>query len=210
MSKRSQRLKKLNEIEQDLRKRALPTMTTRGDVEVELQQIDREFREVAIAYEQYFMGVDKFEPAKERQILSLRLRRLLTSYIPQTDLRFRLQGLASRLQSYIAYWDRILRLIEEGRYQRQHSHMKWAAQHRPPDPGEAHPPAKAPEPHDQVYRELVEAYTRCRLAPPQREQIDEFLKRQAEVIRERFGERPIEMTVVVEGDKPKLRVRAKD
>jgi len=210
MSKRSQRLKKLNEIEQDLRKRALPTMTTRGDVEVELQQIDREFREVAIAYEQYFMGVDKFEPAKERQILSLRLRRLLTSYIPQTDLRFRLQGLASRLQSYIAYWDRILRLIEEGRYQRQHSHMKWAVQHRPPDPGEAQAPAKTPDPHDQVYRELVEAYTRCSLAPPQREQIDDFLKRHAEVIRNRFGEKPVEMTVVVEDGKPKLRVRAKD
>ena len=210
MSNRSQRLKKLSEVEQELRKRALPTMTSRADVEAALLQIDREFRDVAIAYEQYFMGIDKFEPAKERQILALRLRRLLNCYIPQTDLRFRLHGLASRLQSYGAYWDRILRLIEEGRYQRQQSHMKWAALHRPADSGDSPSPATAADPLARVYLELVEAYTSCRLAPPQREQVDEFIKRQGEVIRERFGERPIEMMVVVEDGKPKLRVRAKD
>jgi hypothetical protein len=203
------KLKKLNALEQDLRKRSLPTMTSRSDVEAELQQIDREFREIAIAYEQYFMGIEKFEPAKERQILALRLRRLVNCYIPQTDLRFRLQGLASRLQSYGVYWDRILRLIEEGRYVRQRSHMKWAEQNRPQD-YDPHPVSTAArDPLDKVYRDLVDAYTSCSLAPPKREQIDDFLARQTEVIRERFGDRPVEITVVVTDGKPKIKVRAK-
>ena len=206
MSDRSRKLKKLNEVEQDLRRRAQSGMIGRGEAAGELQQVETELRELIIAYEHYFMGIDKFEPAKERQILALRLRRLVGSYIPQTDLRFRLQGLASRLQSYAAYWDRILRLIEEGRYERQRSHMKWAARHRPPEPADLAAPAPAADPLDKVYRDLVEAYASCHIAPPRREQIAEFLKRQQDVIRERFGDRPVEIMVVVTEGKPRLKI----
>jgi hypothetical protein len=209
MSSRSTRLKKLSEVEQALRRRALPSMTARGDVEAELQRIDRELRELSTAYEQYFMGIDKFEPAKEREILALRLRRMINGYIPQTDLRFRLQGLAGRLQSFSAYWDRILRLIEEGRYERQRSHMRWAAKLQPQQDDDTPARPSADDPFSRVYGELVEAYASCRMAPPQREQIQDFLSRQTAVIRERFGDRPVEFSVVVADGKPKIKVRTK-
>jgi len=209
MSNRTQKLKRLNALELDLRRRELPGMVGRSEVEAELQQIEKELRELVTAYEQYFIGADRFEPAKERQILTLRLRRMVNLYIPQTDLRFRLQGLASRLQSFVAYWDRILRLIEEGRYVRQHSHMQLGERFRPREPADEPPLPAAVEPIARVYRELVEACENCRIKPPGREQLEEFLRRQAGTIRERFGDRPVDLVVVVEGGKPKLRVRAK-
>jgi hypothetical protein len=204
MSSRIDKLRKLNEQEADLRKRGLSGMAGRGDVERELQLIEAELRELIIGYEQYFMGVDKFEPAKERQVLALRLRRLVNLYIPQADLRFRLQGLAGRLQSYTAYWDRTLRLIEEGRYVRQRSHVQWAEQQPPGEPAVA--PADALE---RVCRELGEAYARCQLPAPARAQVEAFLNRQAAAIQERFGDRPVDMVVVIEDGKPKLRVRSR-
>jgi hypothetical protein len=205
MSSRIDKLRKLNEQEAELRKRGLTGMAGRSEVERELQLIEQELRELIIGYEQYFMGVDKFEPAKERQVLALRLRRMVNLYIPQADLRFRLQGLAGRLQSYTAYWDRTLRLIEEGRYVRQRSHVKWAEQQPPAEPAATPPmPADALE---RVCRELGEAYASCRLPPPARAQVEAFLKRQAASIRERFGDRPVDMVVVIEDGKPKLRVR---
>ena len=210
MSNRSQKLKKLHAIEQALRKRVQPSMGGRSDVEAELQQVEKDFKDLEIAYEQYFMGIEKFEPAKERDILALRLRRLVNVYIPQTDLRFRLQGLASRMQSYSAYWDRILRLIEEGRYVRQRSHMKWAEELKPKGAAGVPLPRKEPaDPLDRVYRELVQAHESCQLAAPKREQVAEFLKRQADAIRERFGDRAVDLVVVVESGKPKIKVRAK-
>jgi len=209
MSSRTQKLKRLNALELDLRRQELPAMIGRSEVETELQQIDKELRDLVIAYEQYFIGADRFEPAKERQILSLRLRRMVNVYVPQADLRFRLQGLAGRMQSYAAYWDRTLRLIEEGRYVRQRSHL----QQNQPCPSrqalDAAPPAAADAPLERVYRELVQAYASCRIKPPEREQLEEFLRRQTSVIHERFGDRPVDLVVVVEAGKPKLRVRAK-
>lgn len=208
MSTQSQKIKKLNEIERQLRKQAQLPLTGRAKIEEALWGAEADFKALEIAYEQYFMGIERFEPEKERQILALRLRRLINTHIPQTDLRFRLQNLNSRFQSYAAYWDRILRLIEEGRYQRQLSHMKWAQKPVSPAPGETPSPRPA-DPLDQIFRELSEAHASCHIPAPRREQVAEFLQRQADVIRERFGDRPVDMLVVVENGKPKIKVRAK-
>jgi hypothetical protein len=205
----SQKIKKLNQVEMQLRKQSQQPLTGRANFEAELQTIEAELKSLEIAYEQYFMGIERFEPAKERQILALRLRRMLNSYISQTDLRFRLVNTNSRFQSYAAYWDRILRLIEEGRYQRQLNHMKLVGQHRPAAGGSTPPPVETPDPLERVFRELVEAHENCKIAAPRREQVETFLKRQSEAIRERFGDRPVDMVVVVEDGKPKIKVRAR-
>ena len=208
MSDRSKKLKKLSELEKSLRKRALPTMTSRGDVEGELQFIEREFRELSVAYEQYFMGIEKFEPTRERQILALRLRRLLNSYIPQTDLRFRLQGVTSRFNSYCGYWDRILRLIDEGKYQRHTSRLQRQMDNPPVAPRPASV-GSAGDPVDLLYEKLVQAHQDCQLRPPNREQVVSFLAKQQETIKQRFGDKPVDFVVVTEEGKPKIRVRSK-
>jgi hypothetical protein len=209
MSTQSLKLKKLSEVERQLRKQSQQPLTGRANLEAEMQTIEADFKALEISYEQYFMGIERFEPAKERQILALRLRRMINTHIPQTDLRFRLQNVNSRFQSYAAYWDRILRLIEEGRYQRQLSHMKWAKQLGGKPSGAPPEPSPSADPLERVYRELSQAHESCQIAPPRREQVAEFLKRQSEAIRARFGDRPVDMVVVVEDGKPKIKVRAK-
>jgi hypothetical protein len=208
MSKRSDKLRQLDDQEADLRRRGQQQMASRVEVEGELQLIEKGLRDLISTYEQYFMGIDKFEPARERQLLTYRLRRMTNSYIPQADLRFRLQGLASRMQSYAAYWDRILRQIEEGRYIRQRSHLQRGARFRPEEPPAARPPDPATQ-HERAYHDLVEAYTSCEMEPPARAQFEVFLRRQSTTIREQFGNRPIDLIVVVKDGKPKLRVRAR-
>ncbi len=209
MSSQSQKLKKLNDLEMQLRKQAHLPLTGRADVERELQSAEADFKALEIAYEQYFMGIERFEPSKERSILVLRLRRLVNTYIPQTDIRHRLQNLNNRLVSYGAYWDRILRQIEEGRYQRHISHMKWAA--KPVVAKQAATvPSQPADPVEKIYRELIAAHNGCQSAPPKREQVAELLQRQAEAIRQRFGDRAVDMTVVVEDGKPKIKVRPKN
>ncbi|MCM2264230.1 MAG: hypothetical protein NDI73_03460 [Desulfuromonadales bacterium] len=209
MSTQSQKIKKLNEIERQLRKQSQQPLTGRVNLEEELQKIEADFKALEIAYEQYFMGLDRFEPSKERQILALRLRRMVNTHIPQTDLRFRFQNINSRFQSYSAYWERILRLIEEGRYQRQLSHMKWAEKSKPQESPVQPIPTATADPLERVYRELTQAHESCQIPTPRREQVAEFLKRQSDAIRERFGDRPVDMVVVVENGKPKIKVRAK-
>lgn len=69
-------------------------------------------------YEQYFMGLIKENPIKLRERVQSIMRRLHGVPIQNARLKFRLQQCISKYNTYATYWDRILRKIEEGTYER--------------------------------------------------------------------------------------------
>lgn len=190
-------------------------MGSRGQTTELLNQIEKELKELEIAYEQYFLGMEKHSPERPRHKLTLRIRKMVTHFIPQTDLRFRLQSITSRFNSYCGYWDRIQRLIDEGKYQRHTSRIQRLAQTErlgqmqqtsEREVAEAHP---EPDSVDRLYSELVAAHQRCHLRPPDRDQVARFLSKQEEAIKQRFGDRLVDFVVVTEDSKPRIKVRAK-
>jgi hypothetical protein len=184
-------------------------MGSRGQVTELLNQLEKDLKELEIAHEQYFLGIEKRVPEQQRTKFTKRIRKMVSLYIPQTDLRFRLQGISSRFNSYCGYWDRIHRLIDEGKYERHTSRIQRVAQ---PSAHEQPPPASAPaeDPVEGLYEKLVEAHQTCKLRPPNREQVIGFLAKQQEAIKQRFGDKPVDFLVVTEEGKPRIRVRAKD
>lgn len=177
----------------------------------ELDGIEHELRDLHILYEQYFAGIEKREPVKKREAVSQRLRRFANRRIQQTDLRFRYQNLATRFQSYVGYWDRILRLMEEGRYTRQLQKIKDVPPVAAAAPA-AEIPCAAPAPLDEtetIFRQLQQARESCRMDPAtiSRQQVEAFMEKQKEAIRQRFGDRPVDFRVVIEDGKPKVKVR---
>jgi hypothetical protein len=183
-------------------------MGSRGQITELLNQIEKELKELEIAHEQYFLGTEKRAPEQQRQKFTLRMRKMITHYIPQTDLRYRLQGISSRFNSYCGYWDRIQRLIDEGKYERHTSRIQRYANTKPPvqDSVEANTSA---DPVDSLYKELVDAHQSCKIRPPNREQVANFLAKQEEAIKKRFGDKQVDFVVVTEAGKPKIKVRAK-
>jgi hypothetical protein len=184
-------------------------MSERRDTGRIISDLELQLKELVIAYEQYFAGVEKREPILDRETLGKRLRHFTNRRIIQTDLRYRFQNLATRFHVHCGYWDRTLRLIEEGRYHRQLGHRPKA----PPAPAAATPlPAEHPAADtefDTIFGKLVAAHQACNLQIPARHQVEEFLSRQKEKIREKFGDREVEYRVETEGGKPRLKVRAK-
>ncbi len=191
-------------------------MNERRDIGRTLSDIEQEMKELEIAYEQYFAGVEKREPITLREAMARRLRQFANRRIVQTDLRYRSQNLATRFHTYCGYWDRILRLIEEGRYSRQQGLLpklsppptESPAATRSPDQAKANPPGNGRD-LDSVYQKLVEAHHACNLKIPQRQKVEEFLAQQKDKIREKFGDRPVEFRIDLEGGKLKLKVKAK-
>ena len=92
-----------------------------------LNQVEKELKDLEIAYEQYFLGIEKRSPEQQRSKFTVRMRKLVTLHIPQTALRYRVNGIASRFNSYCGYWDRIQRLIDEGKYERHTSRIQRRA-----------------------------------------------------------------------------------
>jgi hypothetical protein len=69
-------------------------------------------------YEQYFMGIERIEPLTARKDVDRRLWSLRREQIRNTGLRFKLETTIQRYNTYQQYWQRIVREIEAGTYQR--------------------------------------------------------------------------------------------
>ena len=90
-----------------------------AEIDVELTQFEKQLDVLKVAYERYFMGLDRRPPEHQRKTV-VRLMRDLEhrTFIRNTAQKFRLRSLVQRWTTYKQYWDRIMRQIEEGTYKR--------------------------------------------------------------------------------------------
>ncbi|MEM7158720.1 MAG: MXAN_5187 C-terminal domain-containing protein [Myxococcota bacterium] len=83
-----------------------------------LDAFEEAIEDLRIAYEKYFLGVERTPPTARHRKVKLHLRQLQKEHMRTTVLRFRMQGLRARLVTYQHYWTRILGQIEKGTYRR--------------------------------------------------------------------------------------------
>ncbi len=186
----------------------------RRQIQQELITIEQAMRTLEQAYEKYFSGIAEpnrkraAEPLKARETVNKQLRQFANRRIMQTDLRFKYQSMATRFHSVSGYWDRILRLMDEGKF------------HRPtgakPGYGPIHKPAKpagstAESQVDTVYRDLMTARKSCNISgkAPEKKQIAAMLEQQKTKIKEKFGDRAVAFRVETRDGKPRIVVKAK-
>ena len=171
----------------------------------ELDEIQQEQKELEIRYEQYFAGVEKREPVQDRKNLARKLRHYTNRRIVWTDLKFRYHGMMSRLMTYSQYWDRILRLMDEGKYHRHTAKLNAPASRE--KPSTTSPQSEV----ERLQQELAEARSNCGLsgAAPSTKQVADFLEAQREKIRERYGEREIAFSIDTSNGKPRIKVSLK-
>lgn len=181
--------------------------SSRGQVTELLNQLEQDLKALEIAHEQYFLGIEKRAPEQQRQKFTVRMRKMVTYYIPQIDLRYRLNSITSRFNSYCGYWDRIQRQIDEGKYERHTSRIQRNAAEK--TPLKKSNSADSVNQVDSLYEQLVDAHQSCQLRPPNKEQVASFLDKQKEAIQKRFGDKKVDFVVVTEAGKPKIKVRAK-
>lgn len=93
-------------------------ITRKEDCEKELDLIETKLARLRVLYDQYFMGVEKLEPMSPRTEIEKMLLRSRVGSLGTTVQRFRFRALQHRFTSYCGFWDRIVRLIEEGRIRR--------------------------------------------------------------------------------------------
>lgn len=187
-------------------------MDERRKIDQLLGEIQLEMKELEIRYEQYFAGVEKREPQRSRTELARRIRHFTNRPIFQTDIKFRYQGLASRFYSYSQYWDRILRLMDEGKYHRHLSNKSAAPKLAGLPKPQAHASPATPEDEtDSLLAALVEARHKCgQNGPaPSREKVTQFLAAQKQKVQEKYGDRPVEFLVDSRSGKPQIKVRFK-
>ncbi len=182
-------------------------MDERRQLAQQLDDIQQQIKELEIHYEQYFAGIEKREPYQERKNLARTIRHFTNRHIVWTDLKFRYQGIASRFMSYSQYWDRILRLIDEGKYHRHTTRLNTTTQSQSKKTKPIDPKAEA----TRLQQELSLARENCGVTGtgPSTEKVASFLATQREKIRSRYGDKPVEFSIDTSGEKPRIKVSLK-
>jgi hypothetical protein len=179
------------------------------DVVEDLQLLDIKLKLLKNEYEQYFMGSRKREPA----LLRGEVQRMVAYYanvpIRNTGYRFKFNNLRARFFSFRRHWDRILREIDEGRYERQLFRASLRERERESasvslrtatGSGEAKP--------EDVFDSYLSAREACGQGTKgiTRKKLDALMEKQSAQLRARTGCREVKFRVVVEDGKAKLKV----
>jgi len=119
------------------------------ELKAELKEVDQATDRLRATFEQHFQGIERQPPTFEREALKRRVLKLHTTSVRNTELRFRINQLVAKFNTYQNYWARILRQIEEGtshrdlfkaRYRSKAHQEQEAPPPAPPPPGGGPPP----------------------------------------------------------------------
>lgn len=83
-----------------------------------LNDIETKLDRLRALYEQYFQGLERLEPQIPKKDVERRIQMLRKAQPRNTALRFRTQQVIQKYTTYLTYWNRVARQIEEGTYRR--------------------------------------------------------------------------------------------
>lgn len=91
---------------------------TTDEIQLALDELETRLDRLRALYEQYFTGIEKAVPAVQHKDVERRIQILRKASLRNTAQRFRFQTLIQKYTTYLQYWQRILRRIEEGTHKR--------------------------------------------------------------------------------------------
>lgn len=168
-------------------------------IKQDLENIEKKIEQLKIEYEKFFVGITKIEPiVLKNQVVQL-IKKYASTQFNNVMLSFRYKNLLARFLTYQEYWNRILKLIEEGKNPKDYrkiyeKFIQDAEKNILPEEGDVQSNKKE-EPYKNLYQKYTSLLERkSKKAPP----FEVFLKTISEYenkIKEKYGD-----SVVVEFD----------
>lgn len=179
----------------------------------EIALFEHNLKELIIKYEQYFLGLEKRAPLLLFDEVERASRQYQGYQIVNTMHKFRYNATISKLNSYKQYWNRINRLIEDGKYSRDRFKMEMHQKEEPagtPDREHARENRINPE-VQRIYQQFIDARKACHLpfASITPEMIATAIEKQKPGIINKYHCSKVEFVVVVEKGMPKIKARPK-
>jgi hypothetical protein len=177
----------------------------------DLTQFENLLAELITRYDQYFIGLEKREPLPLLNEVERIVRRYAGTPITNTMYKHKFGMLVARLNTYREQWNRITRMIEEGRYTRDrfisdlHQRQRGSGATR-----RDHPPQPRPDNDlERVYQEFCEARKACNLPVDKltRDLVAATIERKKPALAARLGTDDLTFRVVVENGKPKIKAK---
>lgn len=172
----------------------------------DIAEFEQGLKRLIIRYEQYFLGLEKLEPLKLLNEVESHARKYTNVNIVNTMMKFKYNACVARLCSYKQYWNRINRLIEDGKYSRERFKMEMHQGDKQEGPEDDHAPRTDPD-VARLYHQYVEARKACHL-PTENITLDMIaaaLAKQKPAIISKYHCSKVEFKVVIEEGTPKIK-----
>ena len=184
----------------------------------DLDMLDVKINKLKAGYEQYFAKVLKKEPAALREEVDRIILKCSNQSTTNTSLKFRYSTLASKYTSYKQFWDRMLRRIADGNYERGTGFgvISQAAANTEPMQGAVATPASSeglkkemPDSDSRfktVYQQFMEAKKSCQdtSGDMSYEKFTQAIIQQTEKVKKDMKCSDVEYRVVVKDGKTKI------
>lgn len=80
--------------------------------------VEADLAELHAAYDQYFLGMERRPPSEKHRNLKKRMAALRSTFVNSTPVKFRINNLQQRVNTFERLWERTLMEIENGTYKR--------------------------------------------------------------------------------------------
>jgi hypothetical protein len=170
-----------------------------------IQKLENNINLLKAQYDQYFVGILKTSPSRLADEVAREIRAMATTKAPNTALQFRLQQVIARYNTYLNFWQRNLRDLEEGKnVRRRDSDMALArARNGIFEISSAQTDRVLVE---SLYRKLTQEYRDLGSKQvPDLPRVREMVKQQTDSIKEKYNCSSVEYRVVVEDGKVKIK-----
>jgi hypothetical protein len=87
----------------------------KDEIKNDLDILEKKIEQLKVEYEKFFVGILTIEPAQLKNQINQIIRKYVSCPMNNVMLSFRYKNLVARFLTYQEYWNRILRLIEEGK-----------------------------------------------------------------------------------------------
>jgi len=156
-----------------------------------------ELKELKKNYELYFQGIERIEPARERQQFKKHLREVISQNDRNTGRKFRLQGLQASLVTYENHWNRICTQIEEGTYKRHLQRLTSSSEK-----------LEAPvDPMEKIYQDYVDIRKQLgKNADLSKEALEKTVQKQIAAVKQKYACQDVDVQLTLQNGKAVLRV----
>ena len=178
----------------------------------ELSYLEGQLSALIIKYEQYFTGLEKRPPLQLLNEVEHMARKYANTPMGNTELKHKFTMLLARLNTYRERWNRILRLIEDGKYSRDKFNADLRYGKGSGDRNEQKAPvAQETGDLDRLFNEFREARKSCDLPFESltKEMVAATIEKSKPALASKLGTDNISFRIVVENGKPKIKATSR-
>jgi hypothetical protein len=176
-------------------------------VREDMEKFKEQMEALKKAYDQYFLGNTRFPPTKLREELERFVRTYSLRRSPKSVDNFLINSVFATYSTYRNYWDKIMKLIENGEFKRGEEARPQLA-----FAGVKKPEGLVVDSADngtirQIYEKYIEAKKKCGedISKLSYEKVYSSIASQVPKIKSKFNCKKVEFKVTIEDGKAKLK-----